>query len=119
MRACCLRVFVDGQLWDCLFVVRRGRRRYALYASAGRLPFRAPPDQLARDPEPTAAVDANALERAIKALECSDALKRAVVRSANFAVVPAVAAAAADSFAISVRDVGLVTPAKYRLAYTW
>lgn len=111
-------MFVDGELWDCLLILKRNRRDYALYTTRDRLPlavsvrlrgaFR--PDG-APDPAGSASVDANCLERVIKTLECSDAFRRSVVRDA--------VAAVDDNNNVAVRDVCLVTPDRYRLPYVW
>jgi len=108
-------VFVDGELWDCLLILKRYRCGYALYTTVDRLPlavsvrlrgaFR--PDGAPDHREP-ARVDANCLERVIKTLECSDAFRRSVVRYA-----------VDDNNNVAVRDVSLITPDRYRLPYVW
>jgi len=118
MRVCCFRVFVDGDLWDCLLILKRDRD-YVLYTTVDRLPFDASAElrafQLygAPDPEP-ARVDANCLERVVKTLECSAAFRRSLARS-----VDAVAAVDNNNIAVGVRDISLVTPDRYRLPYVW
>lgn len=118
MRVCCLRVFVDGELWDCLLIVKHNRK-YVLYTTVDQLPFSVSAELCslglngARDPVP-AVMDANCLECVIKALENSDTLKRSVVRQMN-----SVAAVDNNNIVVGFNDVRLVTPDKYRLPYTW
>jgi hypothetical protein len=115
MRACCFRVFVDGELWDCLLVVKHNRN-YALYTSVDRLPSELHPLRLdnVRGSTPTV-VDANCLERVIKALEYSDVFKRSALRRMNAVVTHVV-----DSdMVINVNDISLVPSNRYRLPYTW
>lgn len=118
MRVCCFRVFVDGELWDCLWILKRDRN-YVLYTTIDQLPFdvsvelRAFQLDGAPDTEPTR-VDANCLERVVKTLECSEAFRRSVVRS-----VDAVATVDNNNVAVGVQDISLVTPDRYRLLYVW
>lgn len=122
MRVCCFRVFVDGELWDCLLILKRESQHYALYTTVDRLPFRVSAELLhvlqldsVRDHEPTE-MDANRLGFVIKTLEnSSDAFKRLVVRSTSSIVT----AVDNNNVMVGVKDINLVTPEKYRLAYTW
>lgn len=118
MRVCCLRVFVDGELWDCLLIVK-SNREYVLYTTVDQLPFSVSAELCslglngARDPMPTV-MDANCLECVIKALANSNTLKRSVVRRMN-----SVSSVDNNNIVVGFNDVRLVTPDKYRLPYTW
>ncbi|KAL4098190.1 hypothetical protein QTP88_022838 [Uroleucon formosanum] len=118
MRVCCLRVFVDSELWDCLLIVK-SNRKYVLYTTVNQLPFSVSAELCslglngAREPMPTV-MDANCLECVIKALANSNTLKRSVVRRMN-----SVASVDNNNIVVGFNDVRLVTPDKYRLPYTW
>lgn len=118
MRVCCFRVFVDGELWDCLFVLKHNRS-YALYTTIDQLPFQVSADLYplrldeTRGPGPTV-VDANYLERIIKGLEHSNVFKQLVLRRMN-----AVTSVDNNNVMVGVNDVFLVGPDRYRLPYTW
>lgn len=118
MRVCCYRVFVDGELWDCLLILEHNRD-HVLYTTVDRLPFRVSAELRAlqrHGPRDAAAavVDANRLECVIKTLEHSGALRRSAVRTMD-----AVTAVDNNNIVVGVRDVQLVAPDKYRLAYKW
>lgn len=118
MRVCCFRVFVGGELWDCLLILKHDQN-YVAYTTVDRLPFQVSAELHAlqrngtRDPEPTA-MDANCWECVVKALENSDAFRRSVVRKMN-----AVVTVDNNNIIVGVKDVYLEAPKKYRLAYKW
>lgn len=119
MRVCCFRVFVDGQLWDCLLILKYHQNSYALYPTTDRLPFRVSAELRAfqlngtRDPDPTE-MDANCLECVIKTLENSNTFIRSVMRRINTTT-----SVDNNNIVVYVKDINLVTPKKYRLPYTW
>lgn len=118
MHVGCFRVFVGGKLWDCLLILKHNRD-YVLYTTIDQLPFRLSAELHAlqqtdnRDSEPVV-MDANYLECVIKTLENSDIFKQSVVRKMNV-----VTAVDNNNIIVGVRDVHLVPPIKYRLAYKW
>ncbi|VVC38591.1 Hypothetical protein CINCED_3A006557 [Cinara cedri] len=118
MQVGCFRVFVDGKLWDCLLILKHNRE-YVLYTTIDQWPFRVSAELHALqqndtcDPEPVF-MDANCLECVIKTLENSDAFKRSVIKKMNV-----VTAVDNNNIIVGVRDVHLMTPIKYKLAYKW
>lgn len=124
---CCLRVFVDGEFWDCLLIAKRGRRRYALYTNVDRLPSRVF-GKLLFALRPAAGVcdpcalsmDANCLDGVVKTLKCNGPLRRSVVRRTNSTVVAASSDENRDGvIVVRVKDIQLAEPVKHKLAYTW
>lgn len=118
MRVCCFRVFVDGELWDCLLIIKRNRH-YVFYPIIDKLPFQVSAEfhalQLNNvcDPEPIT-MDANCLECVINTMKVSDTFQQSVVRKMNvFGTIDN------NNIVVSVKDIRLMMPRKYRLAYTW
>lgn len=119
MRVCCFRVFVGGELWDCLLILKHNQNNYVLYTTIDQLPFQVLAELHAlqqngtRELEPTV-MDANCWECIVKTLENSHTFRQSVVRKMN-----AVAMVDNNNIVVGVKDVCLETPKKCRLAYIW
>lgn len=118
MQVCCFRVFVGGELWDCLLILKHNQN-YVLYTSIDQLPFRVSAELHAlqqngtQDLAPTV-MDANCWECVVKTLENSDTFRQSVVRKMN-----SVTTVDNNNIVVGVKDIYLETPKKYRLAYKW
>ncbi|XP_050443206.1 uncharacterized protein LOC126847154 [Adelges cooleyi] len=118
MKICCFRVFACEELWDCLFIVKRSQD-YVLYTSVDQLPLRESVELRAlqlmvpNDSQPMD-MDSNCLECVIKSLESSIDLRRSLMRKMSI-----ITSMDNNNITVSVQDINLIEPQKYRLQYTW
>ncbi|XP_050540402.1 uncharacterized protein LOC126905046 [Daktulosphaira vitifoliae] len=117
MKVCCFRVFVKEVLWDCIFIVKH-IQNYDFFTTVYDVPFRVSAElqslQFPSNEIDPLLMNGNCLEQVIKIMEQSAYFRKLLVRKMN-----TITSVDNNNITISVQDINLVEPKKYRLPYTW